>query len=308
MFILIFAACEEKDDGPNPGEIVNISDTAFLSALIDIGIDTDGDGIISYAEAEAIDSLDVGDEWGTSRGITNITGIEAFINLEYLRCCNDIKFLDISKNTKLTHLSCRNCGLTELNVSTNLELKYLNCAFNDIKELDISKNTKLTHLDTRGAAFISSPLGYLETLDISNNVLLEYLDCCCQNLKSLDLSKNTALIYLDCGGNKELTSLDVSKNVALEELICVWNGFTTLDLSNNTNLRTLNLKDNPFLWEGNGINEINLSYNNKLTNINLENMPSLTKVCVWTIPFPPAEVEVQTEGSPDVEFTTDCSK
>jgi len=34
----------------------------------------------------------------------------------------------------------------------------------------------------------------------------------------------------------------------------------------------------------------------------------LEKVCVWTMPFPPEEIKVCTDGSPNVYFTTDCSK
>jgi len=37
-------------------------------------------------------------------------------------------------------------------------------------------------------------------------------------------------------------------------------------------------------------------------------MPSLFKVCVWTTPFPPEGVDVDTTGSPNVYFTIDCSK
>ncbi len=37
-------------------------------------------------------------------------------------------------------------------------------------------------------------------------------------------------------------------------------------------------------------------------------MPSLGQVCVWDIPFPPAGVDVDTTDSPNVYFTTDCSK
>jgi len=36
-------------------------------------------------------------------------------------------------------------------------------------------------------------------------------------------------------------------------------------------------------------------------------MPSLYKVCVWEMPFPPAFVDVYTENSPNVYFTTDCT-
>jgi len=35
-------------------------------------------------------------------------------------------------------------------------------------------------------------------------------------------------------------------------------------------------------------------------------MPELGAVCVWTIPFPPVEVTIDTTNSPNVYFTTDC--
>jgi hypothetical protein len=50
--IVLFTQCE-KDPEPN------IPDDAFLNALIEEGVDTNGDGIISPAEAEAVISLDV---------------------------------------------------------------------------------------------------------------------------------------------------------------------------------------------------------------------------------------------------------
>jgi hypothetical protein len=37
-------------------------------------------------------------------------------------------------------------------------------------------------------------------------------------------------------------------------------------------------------------------------------IPTLYKVCVWEMPFPPTEVAINMEGSPNVYFTTDCSK
>ena len=36
-------------------------------------------------------------------------------------------------------------------------------------------------------------------------------------------------------------------------------------------------------------------------------MPSLIEVCVLEIPFPIADVELDTTGSPNVYFTTECS-
>jgi len=37
-------------------------------------------------------------------------------------------------------------------------------------------------------------------------------------------------------------------------------------------------------------------------------MPSLNKVCVWIMPFPPTGFGLETKSSPNVYFTTDCSK
>ena len=51
--IVLFTQCEKE---PNP---VNFPDDAFLTALISVGADTNGDGIISVSEAEAIDTLDI---------------------------------------------------------------------------------------------------------------------------------------------------------------------------------------------------------------------------------------------------------
>jgi hypothetical protein len=41
--------------------------------------------------------------------------------------------------------------------------------------------------------------------------------------------------------------------------------------------------------------------------LTLASMPSLYKVCVWTMPFPPTGVAVDTTGSPNVYFTMNCN-
>jgi Leucine-rich repeat (LRR) protein len=97
-------------------------------------------------------------------------------------------------------------------------------------------------------------------------------------LTILDVSNNTALIMFGCAEN-QLTSLDVSNNTALKGLNCSVNRLTSLDVSNNTALHLLFLVS----------------------------MPSLSKVCVWTMPFPPADVTVDTTGSPNLYFTTNCN-
>ena len=165
---------------------VNIPDTAFLYALIEEGVDTNGDSLISYDEAEAVTSLDV-----SERGIIDMTGIEAFVNLGILGCnLNQLTSLDVSGVTALTDLSCWSNQLASLDVSGCIALIELNCTDNQLTSLDISNNTALLLLQCE--------FNQLTSLDVSNNTALYFLFCSGNQLTSLDVSNNTALTYLDC--------------------------------------------------------------------------------------------------------------
>jgi len=197
--IVLFTQCEKEPEI----ELVDIPDDAFLTALIELGVDTNGDGIISPAEAEAITSLDVSGVGWEGGSISDLTGIEAFVNLNVLLCLtNQLTSLDVSNNTLLNDLDCANNQLTSLDVSNNTYLTNLWCHENQ-----------------------------LTTLDVSNNTALETLFCSSNQLANLDVSNNTALYYLHCDYN-QLTSLDISNNTALKWLyfsnmptlyqVCVW--------------------------------------------------------------------------------------
>jgi len=223
---------------------VNIPDTAFLHALIDEGVDTNGDSLISYREAEAVKSL-----WVYNKEISDLTGIEAFVNLDTLSCQgNSLTNLDVSHNTMLTVLGCGENQLSSLDISNNTSLTLLICQQNQLTTLDVSHNTTLTHLWCWG--------NQLSALDISSNTFLKELLCENNQLSSLDISNNTGLIKLWCGENQ----------------------LSRLDISNNPEIESLRIRD----------------------------MPTLIWVCVWTMPFPPEGVEMDTTGSPDVILTTDC--
>jgi hypothetical protein len=95
---------------PLYSQIVTIPDTAFLYALIEEGVDTNGDSLISPDEAEITTYLDISSNWeeGKRGEIKNIKGIEAFINLDTLRCnYNQLSSLDISHNTALERIGLR---------------------------------------------------------------------------------------------------------------------------------------------------------------------------------------------------------
>jgi hypothetical protein len=319
---------------------VFIPDTAFLYALIDEGVDTNGDSLISYAEAEAITSLNVSGEWickdscGYIRQIASLEGVEAFVNLDTLKCysnqltsldvsnninlkwlfCekNQLTSLDVSNNTALTQLLCNGNQLASLNVFDCTALEELKCGGNQLTSLDISNNTALTNLYCYSNQLTSFDVSnntaltglycdgnQLTNLDVSNNTALTDLYCSDNKLDSLDVSSNTALTNLYCHGN-QLTNLDVSNNTGLWWLYCSDNQLTSLDVSNNTVLTTL-------ICSNNLLSRLNISNNNALEFLRIDDMPGLHEVCVWVKPFPPAGVDVYKDGSPNVQYITECA-
>jgi surface protein len=185
--------------------IVNIPDTAFLNALIQEGVDTNGDSLISYGEAEAVGSLDFYNPIfpGSRFPITNMEGIHAFTNLEHLNCVGCMmSTLDVSNNSSLISLNCEATQLTSLDISGCIALKSLNCSHNQLTSLDVSNNTALEYLECI--------YNQLSSLDVSSCISLEELLCKVNQLTSLNVS-----------GCSALRSLDISNNSRLGE-VCVW--------------------------------------------------------------------------------------
>jgi hypothetical protein len=221
ILIGLFAGCDNSAEE----EIVLIPDSAFLNGLVADGVDKNGDDQISYPEAEATETLLL-----PPSGIIDLTGLEAFINLDSLTITlNPLSGIDLSGNSALRYLKCTYCELTSLDLSNNLQLEEVICSRNLLPEIDISLNRSLVKLFCK------------------NNLLTK-----------LDLSANTGLTKMVSCGN-QLTRLDISEHTAL-----------------------------------------------KL--IGVDNMPMLTEVCVWTLPFPPEGVTTLQGFSPNIIFTTTCSR
>ena len=127
------------------GQNVYIPDASFKAYLVaNSAINTNGDAEIQVSEAAAFgDSISC-----HSLAISDLTGIEHFTALTYLRChSNQLTSLDVSNNTALTNLNCGNNQLTSLDVSQNTALIELNCVYSGIASLDVSNNTALTNLN-----------------------------------------------------------------------------------------------------------------------------------------------------------------
>lgn len=253
-----------------------IPDVVFETALIGAGLDDVIDGRISTAKALSITKLAITETgylppefytsdangvrtivpfaavYGTgisldSPSITDMTGIESFVNL--------------------THLIFENQKVSTVNFSTLINLKGLSLWQEPITSIDLSKNLKLEAL-----GLTETPL---RTVDIS--MLTELSIICFQQdgdrtvpyttrrgtnvygFSSLDLSKNTKLVRLYIMANG-LTSLDLTNNKSLQELWANQNKFQSFDFRGFTNLSYV------ILW-GNNLNYLNIN------GINGGNMP-----------------------------------
>lgn len=276
--LLLSVSCEKE---PDPNDPVDIPDPHFLNALIEDGVDTNEDGLISYSEAEEVTKIYLDpDTVSKSKGkISSLEGIKAFINLDTLHFCgNQVTHLDVSSNTELSVLICwnsdKNDQLEYLNVSNNRNLRVLSVPGNQIASLDISRATEL-----------------------------ERLECTQNQLSSLDVSMNTKLEDLGCADN-QLSGLDVSKNTALNYLYCNENQLTTLVLGTDYNFELYSLD-----CSANLLSKLDITGYRKLEYLGIKSMPTLYEVCVWYDPLsPPFTFDVDTTGSPNVHFTKECSK
>ena len=240
---------EQEAASASDPDIITFNDPNFLNAILSKNpdVDTDGDGRISIAEAEACTSLNVFES-----SISDMSEIKYFTNLTRLYCySNQLTHLDVSNNAQLTDLYCWDNQLTQLDVSNNAELYHLSCSSNQLTQLDVSHNAQLTEL------WCGS--NQLTELDVSHNAQLTNLNCEVNQLTSFDVSNNAQLTYLDCGYN-QLTQLDVSHNAELNYLDCYWNQLTELDVSNNAQLTELHCSFNP-------LTTIDVSHNAQLTTL-----------------------------------------
>ena len=225
---------------------------------------TDEDGCVSITgdnktKIEETPSLNL-----SGKTLTNLSGIEYFINLTglYLEQ-TQITTLDVSSLKKLKQLDCSdNRSLTALNVSglTNLEALY--CDNTGLTSLDVSGLENLTQL-------WCSQSYSLETLKFGENDKLTELLCFECNLSSLDVSSFTALETLDCSYNQNLTSLTLGNLATLTSLDCNNCLLSTLDVTGCSILSELKCDKNK-------LTELNLQDNTELINLScLENMLSV---------------------------------
>lgn len=194
-----------------------IPDANFEQALIDLNIDTDGlNGSILNSDAQQfMFSLDV-----SSKNISDLTGIEAFINIPELDCSyNNLSTLDLSFNNLLKAVSARNNNLLDINLSNIQALEAVTLENNQ-----------------------------LDSLDFSVHPSLYWLMCFTNNLTYLNISSNANLAFLSCGENQLTGNLDISNLWQLEFFACRYNQLSYVNTWIHPYMTIFNCQNND-LWE-----------------------------------------------------------
>lgn len=245
----------------------NFPDANFRNYLLSLY----PDGYLTQYDIANLTSLNV-----SNKGISNMKGIEYFTALKELRCwANSFTSLNLNSNTELTYLDCApNSSLTTLNVSNCSKLQTVYCYSTALTGLTITGKPNLTRLDCHNCTSLKYIYCYndnLTTLNVTGCTALERLDCYYNyNLAEITgLGDCTAITYLDCE-DCAITDLSaVNSMTNLEKLYCRNNKISTLTLNYKPNLSFVRVSGNP------NLTTLRCSGNSQLSSVYLYNCPAL---------------------------------
>ncbi len=177
-------------------QVTLVPDSDFEKALIYWGIDTTGilNGQLLTTDAQCVVNLDLNAvPLGHGGYVTDLTGIEDFINLEHFRACYN--------------------NIGSINLSTLIKLKSLYFISNNITSIDLSANTDLEKLVIGNGAMDFGPFNKIKTLNLSNNKKIKHIEAYNMvNLEFINLRNNIAdSVYILLGNEN-----NVPYNVCIE--------------------------------------------------------------------------------------------
>ena len=266
-------------------QIVNIPDQEFKSLLLNyayddgfgpIYINSNGDGEIQVTEAEAF----TGYLAITNNLISDLTGLEAFINLDLLSVEGaQLSSINLTQNVNLSDFYINNTPLTSIDLSQNTNLI----------AIDLSNN-QLSNI-----VFPNSFNAYtFYELNLSNN-----------KFTSLDLSNFSSFGPYETNlSNNQLTSITFSNYAGGQSLNVSNNLFTTLDLS-HTSFLSLSINDNYHLQHLNIAIDGNVTGGDTINEVYANGCPNLSVICVVNSEYWPQE-NLYANQSPNVVITEDC--
>ncbi len=270
----------------------NFPDVSFRKFLLGPTYDRDGDGMLSQEEAERVIELAVNFKYPK---VTTLKGIEYFTNIQMLSAQgNDLTDIDLSKNTKLTYLNISSNMFTSIDFSNCPSLEAIICNSNKVTDVKLAGNQKLrrfecnqtktlTHLDVSANAELDSLCCYadaLEAIDVTKNPKLRYLNCSGNKITALDVTQNPELKTIYCGRNQYAAgTLDFSKNPKLDEVDCQESQLNSLEFTANPMLRLLTCSFNNLtsldVSKNSALYKIIASFNKQMTSLSLGDMPEL---------------------------------
>ncbi|MEQ8517596.1 MAG: T9SS type A sorting domain-containing protein [Cytophagales bacterium] len=267
----------------------SVPDDDFKSALIGAGmtLQSGSAGDFLNSEAETFTSLDV-----SSASIADMSGIEHFINLDFLDCKdNAISTLDLSSNDKLKTLLCWKNTISNISLHANAPLEKLNLSENNLSSLDLTGYNNIYYLNISDNnfsnlnTFIKTSLVTFKfaennisgTVDLNGLTLLQNLDCQVNAITALNIDPIAPIKVLRCHDN-QLSSLQITNRNQLTTCNSWSNSISQLDLSNSPNLSKVNCHSNQ-MSDLNISNSTALTYlsvkNNSLSNLDVSGINSL---------------------------------
>tara|TARA_R110002153_G_scaffold38188_4_gene111126 strand:- start:2104 stop:5355 length:3252 start_codon:yes stop_codon:yes gene_type:complete len=260
----------------------SISDTNFEQALIDLGFDTNGlNGNILNSDADKIITLNIYDPENNSNlpnvnsKLTDLTGIEGFVNLESLRCYNNnLTNLDLSKNIKLRYVNCKENSLESLNLANGNN--------SNMASIEVTSNPNLTCIQVDNQQysldnwiFIDAQTGFSEDCS-QNDAVSNYYT----TVTDTDFEK----VLLHYNIDDVVDGKFITKNAYYTtELSTDWNNLAPKDLNGieafkslkklqsvGYNLEKIDLSQNVKLEE--------LTLDGKIDSLNLKNLINLKKL------------------------------
>ncbi|MFK8060432.1 MAG: ELWxxDGT repeat protein [Polaribacter sp.] len=274
---------------------VYIPDNKFEKILIELNLDTEEDNYVLRGNIKNIKELNLSGNNSDPEKIMDLTGIEAFVNLQKLNISfNNLNTVDLSKNIQLEELRAQFSSIYLLKLPNSQTLKVLDIHTNNISDLDVSNYVNLIEFqgnDNFFSAFNFSTNTNLEilrvggnsiidnSLHIKDNINLKELDVSFTGLTGINLENNTNLETLKVDRNN-LQSLNVSKLRQLTNLDCTANNLTVLELTNNIRLTGLQAKKNNLtcikVWD--------IDFANKNWSANIDDTASFGTDCYTAIP------------------------
>jgi hypothetical protein len=215
------------------GQPINIPDANFKTYLLNYvyqlpltgnwqWLDDNHNSEIEPSEAQTLTALSL-----ENLGISDLTGIEYFVNLQSLYFSNNsVSTLNTNTLTHLTDLTFWNNNFTSINLTPLVNLVFLGVSGNNFTALNLSGLLALKSFNC--------DFNPINSLDLSGNPALESLFCSDNNLTTLNFSANPNFKILHCYNN-QINTLDLSQNPLFIGLKCANNNLTSINIKNNRN-------------------------------------------------------------------------